>query len=92
MKRRLFGALALGLFLAAAPAQAYITSAILEYCADDELAFYLNGSVLKARTEFGPFDYDVLSTAGRQPLDHSRPFVLPPPLAQRPRRPAPAAR
>ncbi len=51
-------------------AHAYITSAILEYCADDTLAFYLNGSMLLERSEFGPFDYDVLSTAdGTLPLE-----------------------
>lgn len=66
----LLRAMTLALLLGPVPARAYITSAVLEYSADDEVAFHLNGSVLLERSEFGPFSYDVLSTAdGTLPLE-----------------------
>src|SRR5688572_25207310 len=67
----LFAACAgLALWGAASQGRAYITSAMLEYCADDEVAIYLNGSELMRRSEFGPFDYQVITTAdGSLPLE-----------------------
>ncbi len=60
----------LALWGAARLGHAYITSAMLEYCADDEVAIYLNGSELMRRSEFGPFDYQVITTAdGSLPLE-----------------------
>ncbi|MES2202462.1 MAG: hypothetical protein V4498_09435 [candidate division FCPU426 bacterium] len=56
--------------LAPRKAFSYITSAILEFSADDTVALFLNGSTLLERSGFGPFDYDVLSTAdGTLPLE-----------------------
>jgi hypothetical protein len=70
-KRALSGLLlALAFFLVTAKSRAYVTSAFLEFNADDEVAFYLNGSPLAARCEFGPFDYQCISTAdGSLPLE-----------------------
>jgi hypothetical protein len=62
--------LGLAIFMASATGRAYVTSAILEFSADDEVAFFLNGSPLGGRSEFGPFDFQVLSTAdGTLPLE-----------------------
>jgi hypothetical protein len=53
-----------------AQSSAYITSAVLEYCAGDSVGFYLNGSRILERSEFGASHYRILSTAdGSLPLE-----------------------
>ncbi len=48
----------------------YITSATLEFSADDQVSFYLNGSQLLERSDNIPFNYDVITTAdGNLPLE-----------------------
>lgn len=54
----------------AQPAQAYVTSAVLEYSVDDQAAFFLNGSPILKRSNFAPFDFSVLSTSdGTLPME-----------------------
>lgn len=65
--RKIFLSLAL---LGALNARAYVTSAILEYTCDDQAAFYLNGSPILERSQFAPFNYEVLSTSdGTLPME-----------------------
>jgi hypothetical protein len=63
----------IGLILAAlacARAQAYVTSAILEFSVDDKAGFSLNGSPILEKSDFAPFNYDVLSTSdGTLPME-----------------------
>lgn len=57
-------------FALAAQSHAYVTSAILEYMADDRAGIFLNGSTLLERSQFCPFDYNVLSTSdGTMPME-----------------------
>ena len=56
-------------------AQAYVTSAILEYTCDDQAAFYLNGSPILGRSDFAPFNVEVLSTSdGTLPMELFNPY------------------
>ena len=51
-------------------AQAYVTSALLEYTVDDQASFFLNGSPILERSNFCPFNFDALSTAdGTLPME-----------------------
>lgn len=44
---------------------------MLEYCADDYVSFYLNGTCILQRSEIGYADYQILSTAdGTLPLEN----------------------
>ena len=60
----------LAFLLVAARAKAYVTSAILEYSVDDKAGFTLNGSTILEKSDFCPFNYEVLSTAdGTLPME-----------------------
>jgi len=69
-------ALLLALFaVLAVPAAAYVTSAVLEYSVDDQAAFFLNGSPILKRSNFAPFDFEVLSTSdGTLPMELFNPY------------------
>ena len=66
---------ALSLALLATQAKAYVTSAVLEYTCDDLAAFYLNGSPILERSDFAPFNFEVLSTSdGTLPMELFNPY------------------
>jgi hypothetical protein len=62
--------LAVAFFCMPSLANTYVTSATLEYCADDHVSFYLNGARILEQSERGYADYQILSTAdGTLPLE-----------------------
>jgi hypothetical protein len=62
------GILLLCLFAVKLPA--YVTSVILEYSIDDKVHFTLNGNNIIGPDEFGPFNYEVLSSSdGSFPIE-----------------------
>jgi len=77
MKAQRFRSLAAAawLCLGASPLRAYVTSAIMEYSADDKAGFFLNGSPILKKSDFCPLDFDVLSTSdGTLPMELFDPY------------------
>jgi len=62
--------LPLAALLMAAPLHAYVTSAVLEFSADDKAGFFLNGSPILKKSDFCPNFFECLSTSdGTLPME-----------------------